>query len=76
VQVQGDAMRMKVFKASVNKVMRFTACLCCYTHALLIQVSQSVAQNHHSIEQRCCRWLLMNHDRGCDQFPITQVPLK
>jgi CRP-like cAMP-binding protein len=75
VQVPGDAMRMKadVFKASVNQGDALHGLLMRYTHALLIQVSQSVAcKSHHSIEQRCCRWLLMNHDRvGCDQFPIT-----
>ena len=75
VQVPGDGMRMKaaVFKASVNQGGALHGLLMRYTHALLIQVSQSVAcKSHHSIKQRCCRWLLMNHDRvGSDQFPIT-----
>jgi hypothetical protein len=26
----------------------------------------------HSAEERCCRWLLMTHDRiGADEFPLT-----
>ena len=34
---------------------------------------QSVACNGlHSAEQRCCRWLLMTHDRiAQDEFPLT-----
>jgi CRP-like cAMP-binding protein len=34
---------------------------------------QSVACNGlHSAEERCCRWLLMTHDRiGQDDFPLT-----
>lgn len=38
------------------------------------QVAQSAACNHfHSLEQRCCRWLLMTHDRmHADEFLLTQ----
>ena len=76
VQVPGDSIRMKadVFKALVNRSDTLHGLLMRYTHALMIEISQSVGcKSHHSIEQRCCRWLLMNHDRaGSDQFPITQ----
>lgn len=35
-----------------------------YTHALMIQISQTAACNrHHSLEQRMCRWLLLSLDR-------------
>jgi CRP-like cAMP-binding protein len=45
-----------------------------YAHAFFNQVAQSAACNHHhQIEQRCCRWLLMTHDRvHSDQFLLTQ----
>ena len=45
-----------------------------YAHALFNQVAQSAACNHfHSIEQRCCRWMLMTHDRmATDEFLLTQ----
>jgi CRP-like cAMP-binding protein len=35
---------------------------------------QSAACNRlHTVEERCCRWLLMTHDRvGADRFPLTQ----
>ncbi len=45
-----------------------------YVHALFNQVAQSAACNHfHSLEQRCCRWLLMTRDRmQLDKFLLTQ----
>jgi hypothetical protein len=45
-----------------------------YAHALFNQVTQSAAWNRlHRIEQRCCRWLLMTHDRiQSDKFLLTQ----
>jgi CRP-like cAMP-binding protein len=45
-----------------------------YAHALFNQVAQSAACNHfHTLEQRCCRWLLMTHDRmQADESLLTQ----
>ncbi len=42
-------------------------------HAFLAQMTQSVACNSvHSVIHRCCRWLLMTHDRvGADEMPLT-----
>ena len=45
-----------------------------YNGAFLFQISQGVACNGlHTVQRRCCRWLLMTHDRvgGADEFPIT-----
>jgi len=54
--------------ASMRRVMLH------YAHAFFNQVAQSAACNQfHSLEQRCCRWLLMTHDRmGSDEFLLTQ----
>ncbi len=75
-QVVGDALRMKadVFKRQVPPGSPLHNLLLRYTQALLNQISQSVACNClHSIEARCCRWLLMTHDRvKSDQFTLTQ----
>lgn len=75
VQVPGEAMRMKadVFKALVNPDSPLYSLLLRYTHALMFQIAQSAACNpHHSVEERCCRWLLMTRDRvQSDQFPLT-----
>ena len=74
VQVPGDAMRMKadVFKSLQGNSLHDL--LNRYTYALMLQISQSVVCNsYHSVEQRCCRWLLMTRDRVVsNQFPITQ----
>jgi hypothetical protein len=45
-----------------------------YAHAFFNQVAQSAACNQfHSIEQRCCRWMPMTHDRmQPDEFLLTQ----
>ena len=49
-----------------NRVVR-------YNQALMSQIMQTTVCNGvHSAEQRCCRWLLMTHDRaGNDQFELT-----
>ncbi len=75
-QVVGDAVRMKadVFKREVTPGTSLYKLLLRYTQALLNQISQSVACNSlHPVERRCCRWLLMCHDRvRSDQFMVTQ----
>ena len=75
VQVPGDAMRMQadVFKDLLNRGSSLHSLLRRYTQALMLQISQSAACNcHHSVSQRCCRWLLMTHDRvSSDSFPLT-----
>ncbi|MBW4639607.1 MAG: Crp/Fnr family transcriptional regulator [Gloeocapsa sp. UFS-A4-WI-NPMV-4B04] len=75
VQIPGEAMRMQIadFKAEKAGSPRHNL-LERYTLALMNQISQSVACNqHHSIEERCCRWLLMSHEQAnSGSFPITQ----
>ena len=75
-QVVGNALRMKadVFKYEVTPDTSLYNLLLRYTQALLNQISQSVACNClHSVERRCCSWLLMCHDRvRSDQFTLTQ----
>jgi CRP-like cAMP-binding protein len=75
-QVAGDAVRMRadVFKREVAPGTSLYNLLLRYTQALLNLISQSVVCNClHSVEQRCCRWLLLCHDRvKSDQFMLTQ----
>lgn len=75
-QVPGDAVRMQaeVFKDEVNQSPSLRNLLLRYTQALFNQIAQSAACNRlHSMEERCCRWLLLTQDRvGSDQFPLTQ----
>jgi CRP-like cAMP-binding protein len=76
VQVPGAGLRLdaSVFRdlfesSSVTRLLMLN-----YVHAFFNQVAQSAAFNHfHSLQQRCCRWLLMTHDRvQSDEFILTQ----
>jgi CRP-like cAMP-binding protein len=76
VQVAGAALRMKakVFKEEARRDGPFQRLVYLYHSAFLTQVSYSVACNGlHPVRQRCCRWLLMTHDRaqGDSRIPIT-----
>lgn len=47
-----------------------------YADAFLAQITQTVVCNaRHSIEQRCCRWLLTMHDRMHGEILVTQETL-
>jgi CRP-like cAMP-binding protein len=76
VQVPGAGLRMKaaLFKKELARSASMRTVMLRYAHAFFKQVAQSAACNHfHSIQQRCCRWLLMTHDRmQSDEFLLTQ----
>jgi CRP-like cAMP-binding protein len=75
VQVAGDALRMdaRVFAQACEPDGPIRRVMFRYYSYFLFQVSQSAACNGlHSIEQRCCRWLLVTQDRvGMDAIPMT-----
>jgi CRP-like cAMP-binding protein len=76
IQVPGAGLKMKasLFKTELARSASMRAVMLRYVHAFFNQVAQSAACNHfHSLEQRCCRWLLMTHDRmQSDEFLLTQ----
>jgi CRP-like cAMP-binding protein len=76
VQVPGVGLRMKatLFTRELALSASMRSVMLRYGHAFFNQVAQSAACNHfHSIQQRCCRWMLMTHDRmQSDQFLLTQ----
>jgi CRP-like cAMP-binding protein len=76
VQVSGVGLRMKatLFTRELALSASMRSVMLRYGHAFFNQVAQSAACNHfHSIQQRCCRWMLMTHDRmQSDQFLLTQ----
>jgi CRP-like cAMP-binding protein len=76
VQVPGAGLKMKatLFTAELARSASMRAVMLRYAHAFFNQVAQSAACNHfHPIQQRCCRWLLMTHDRmQSDKFLLTQ----
>jgi CRP-like cAMP-binding protein len=75
VQIQDGALRIRsqaLHKESARS-SQLKALLNNYRAAFMTQVSQSVACNGlHSLEQRCCRWLLMSQDRvGSRELHLT-----
>jgi CRP-like cAMP-binding protein len=66
VQVPGSGLRMRASLMADhlrhNNTVR--AVLLSYVHVFFNQVAQAAGCNVlHSLDQRCCRWLLMTHDR-------------
>jgi CRP-like cAMP-binding protein len=75
VQVPGRALRMRAaaFREQLRQSGRMRAVLLRYTHVFFNHIALTAACAHfHSLEQRCCRWLLMTHDRmPSDTFLLT-----
>ena len=76
VQLTGpgaQVMTAELFKTEMARHGAFFNCVVRYNQALMSQIMQTTVCNGlHSAEQRCCRWLLMTHDRaGADEFPLT-----
>jgi len=76
VQVPGTGLRIEAqqFRKEFERSASLRSVMHRYTHAFFNQVAQSAACNQfHSLSQRCCRWLLMTHDRmEADEFLLTQ----
>ena len=76
IQVPGIGLGMKAsqFKKELARSASMRTVMLHYAHAFFNQVAQSAACNQfHSIERRCCRWMLMTHDRmQSDEFLLTQ----
>lgn len=76
IQVPGEGLKLpaKAFLRELSQSSTMQAVFLRYAHAFFNQVAQSAACNHfHTLQQRCCRWLLMTQDRmPGDQFLLTQ----
>ena len=76
VQVPGAGLCMTAarFSAELAKSASMRVVMLRYAHALFNQVARSAACNHFdTLQQRCCRWMLMTHDRmQSDEFLLTQ----
>jgi CRP-like cAMP-binding protein len=65
-QIAGSAWQAEgvVLSKKLGELAKFREIISRYQEALLFQISQCVACNGlHVIVERCCRWLLMTHDR-------------
>ncbi|HLK08957.1 MAG TPA: Crp/Fnr family transcriptional regulator [Candidatus Angelobacter sp.] len=76
MQVAGHGLQMKAktFWQEMQRSATLRTAMLHYAHAFFNQVAQSAACNtFHLLERRCCRWLLMTHDRMLsNEFPLTQ----
>src|ERR1700680_2480114 len=76
IQVPGSGLRLRssVLRDELRHSDSMRTVMLHYAHAFFSQITQSAACAHfHSLDQRCCRWLLMTHDRvQTDQFLLTQ----
>jgi len=76
MQVPGAGLRMTatLFKEELARSASMQTVMLRYANTFFNQIAQSAACNQfHSLEQRCCRWLLMTHDRmHSDEFLLTQ----
>lgn len=76
IQVPGAGLRIKaeMFREELERSGPMRATMLRYAHAFSNHVGQSAAcRAFHSLDQRCCRWLLMTHDRmRSDEFLLTQ----
>jgi CRP-like cAMP-binding protein len=76
IQVPGSGLRMSAatFGRELEQSASMRRVMLHYAHAFFNQVAQSAACNQlHSLRKRCCRWLLMTHDRmNANEFLLTQ----
>jgi CRP-like cAMP-binding protein len=76
IQVAGEpaqVLPIEIFQQEMARGGAFHEAVSQYGQAFMLLIMQSVACNGlHSAEERCCRWLLMTHDRVCaDEFALT-----
>lgn len=76
VQVPGSGLRLRasILEEKLRSSSSLRRVMLQYAHAFFSQIVQSAACAHfHSLDQRCCRWLLMTHDRvQSDELLLTQ----
>jgi CRP-like cAMP-binding protein len=75
VQLSGSALcgNAGVLRSEMARSRSFQSLLQRYYHLSASQIAQTAACNRlHSLEQRCCRWLLIAHDSArSDIFQLT-----
>jgi CRP-like cAMP-binding protein len=79
VQIGGTASRISLDKmqAAINTRPKLRLLILSYNEALLAQSFQTISCNTvHTIESRCCNWILSTRDRvDQDDLPLTHADL-
>jgi CRP-like cAMP-binding protein len=75
VQVAGEGFRIRrdILRSEMDRDTGLRGVLEAYTHHLLSDIGQTAACNRlHSVEERCCRWLLIAEDNArAGRFALT-----
>lgn len=75
VQIPGDAFRIRreALRREVEQDRAVRDLMEGYMHYQMAGIGQTAACNRlHSVEERCCRWLLLAQDNArSDRFPLT-----
>lgn len=75
VQAPGEAFRITAaaLRQEMGRNEELSRLFRKYTYVFLSELAQTAACNRlHSLEERCCRWLLIAHDSATsDSFPLT-----
>jgi hypothetical protein len=59
-----EVMSVETFRRELDRGGPFFECIQRYSQGLLLLMMQSTAcMAFHPVQERCCRWLLMSHDR-------------
>ena len=59
-----EVMSAETFKRELGRAGPFQECVQRYSQGLLMLMMQSTGcMALHPVQERCCRWLLMTHDR-------------
>jgi CRP-like cAMP-binding protein len=68
-----EVMSVDTFKRELERAGPFQECVQRYSQGLLMLMMQSTGcMALHPVQERCCRWLLMTHDRiRTDQFHLS-----
>ena len=74
-QVPGDGLAIKreILREEMARDPALNTMMHAYQNVTISQLAQTAACNRlHTLEQRCCRWLLTAHDSaGSDTFELT-----
>ena len=70
----GTRLAASAFRTALEQSSSMRLVMQNYAHVMFNQIAQSAACDHfHHIDQRCCRWLVMTHDRvQSETFLLTQ----
>jgi CRP-like cAMP-binding protein len=59
-----EVLSVEIFRRELARRGAFFECIQRYAQGYLLLMMQSVAcMARHPVQERCCRWLLMTHDR-------------